>query len=71
VCGKKSIKAVFTVARCLFIFGTLGFYWQNPWPYAVFARSAIRAKQAYLLDCRAGMKRVGEEGVVKLYQCSM
>ena len=30
VCVKKSIKAVFTVARCLFIFGTLGFYWQTP-----------------------------------------
>ena len=30
MCGKKSIKAVFTVARCLFIFGTLGFYWQTP-----------------------------------------
>lgn len=30
MCGKKSIKAVFAVVRCLFIFGTLGFYWQTP-----------------------------------------
>ena len=67
--GRNPLKLSLLLLRCWFKFGTLAFYWQTPWPYAVFARSAIRAKQAYLLDWRAGMKRMG--GVVKLYHYSM
>lgn len=41
---------------CLYL-NRLGFI-GKPWPYTVFVRSAVRAKQAYLLDWRVVMRGV-------------
>jgi hypothetical protein len=59
VCGKKSIRSCLCCCEVFVYIWSAWVLLANPWPYAVFAGSAIRAKQAYLLDWRAGMERVG------------